>query len=43
MSKVASDRDSYVKIIWESVKGGKNNTNFQKDLFWRMNWVEVIG
>ena len=30
------DRDSYVTINWENVKGGKNNTNFRKV---KKNWL----
>ena len=30
------DRDSYVTINWENVKGGKNNTNFRKV---NKNWL----
>ena len=30
------DRDSYVKINWENIKGGKNNTNFRKV---NKNWL----
>ena len=30
------DRDSYVTINWENVRGGKNNTNFRKV---NKNWL----
>ena len=38
------DRDSYVKINWENVKGGKNNTNFRKvNKYWLTGGTEYDG
>ena len=38
------DRDSYVKINWENVKGGKNNTNFWKvNKYWLTGGTEYDG
>ena len=38
------DRDSYVKINWENIKGGKNNTNFRKvNKYWLTGDTEYDG
>ena len=38
------DRDSYVKINWENIKGGKNNTNFRKkNKYWLTGGTEYDG
>ena len=38
------DRDSYINIIWENVKNGKNNTNFRKvNKYWLTGGTEYDG